>query len=205
MLYLTGNNLKEIRMTIRGGYLAYINLKFIYYFPDIAVRIDHDGNLDIMVAVTDSQLCCVFAVHVKCLSMQNDFICYGILNYFSAKVTLYCFSVLSLSLSLIVSIKQAFNILSRDKKIQNKKYYSVLLMNQSLNNNLGALYLVSIFSMDIIQIELLVLKTSILCALLNVVLYVSLESIIIFKSRVSLLIALKIRFPFRHQCPWLTL
>ena len=203
VLYLTGNNLKEITMTIRDSHLAYINLQFINYSPDIAVRIDHNVNLDIMVAVTDSQLCCVFSVHVKCLSNQNDFICYGILNYLSAKATFYCLSVLSMFLSLIVSIKQAFNILSRDKKSQNKKYYSVLLMNQSLNNILSSLYLVSIFSMDIIKIELFVFKTSISCALLNAVLYVSLESIIIFKSSVSLLIALKIRFPFRHQCPWL--
>ena len=203
VLYLTGNDFKEITMIIRDAHLDYINLQFLDYFPEIAVRIDHDGNLDLVVAVTDSQLCCLFSVHVKCLSNQNDVVCYGILNDLNAKVSFYCLSLLSLFFSLSVSIKQAFKLLSRDKASQNKKSYSVLLMNQSINNILSSLYLMTILTMDIIKIKLLFLKASIACVFLNFILYNSLETIIIFKSSLSLLIALKIRFPFRHQCPWL--
>ena len=203
VLCLTGNNFKEIRMTIADGHLVFINLQFIYYYPEIAFRIDHDRYFDILVAVTDSQLCCLFSDHVKCLSNQDDVICYGILNYISTKVAFYCLSLFSMFVSLCLPIEQALKIISRDKKSKNKNYNSILLMNQSVSNILGSLYLITLFAMDIIKIQLLFFKISIACVLLNAILYISLESIIIFKSSLSLLIALKIRFPFRHQCTWL--
>ena len=205
VLCLIGNNLNEIAIIIDKGRLALIDLQFISYHPKIAAQIEYDYNLNInlVVKVTDFQLCCMFSDNVKCFSKQYHMTCYGIFATLRTKISFYLLSSLSLCISLIMLIKQAMQTLSKNSKYQVKIHHSIMLMNQSVGYILCSLYLVSLFTMDIFKVKLLLFKTSISCIILNAVLYISLEGIIIFKSSLSFMIALKIMFPFRYQCTWL--
>ena len=78
----------------------------------------------------------------------------------------------------------------------------MLFMNQLMGNLLNSMYLATLSAVDIGKVNVLLFKTSILCITLNAVTYISLETIIVFKSILCQLILLKIMFPFKHQCRW---
>ena len=203
VLYLKGNNILDIEMRIEYGYLTLIDLQLIYYKPELAVGIDHASDVDLVVKVTDSQLCCMLSDDIKCLSTKYDITCYGILQTLSSKAIFYSLSLLSMFVTLGIFLKQALQTFSMDKKSTNERHYCLLLMNQSICNSQSSVYLMAIFAMDLFNVKLIFLKTSILCIMLNAIVYISLEALIVFKSSLSFVIALKIMFPFRHQCTWL--
>ena len=201
ILFLLGNNFKEIKMKV-DNYLSFIDLQFIYYIPELTLQIDHDVDFDLVIKTTDSQLCCMFSKHTKCLSSENHISCYAILRTFSKKMVLYCLSFFSLCVSSILLFKQTVQLTSIVNMGENKKHYSIMLMNQFINIILISLYLTSLSVLDIVKINLLYFKISVSCNMLNAVLYISMQTLTVFRSSLAGLITLKIMYPFKHQCTW---
>ena len=201
LLFLFGNNLKDITIKIADN-LAFIDLQFIYYIPDLTFQIDHDVDFHLVIKVTDSQLCCMLSKHTECLSSETYLVCYGILQTFSTKLALYCLSFFSLCISLILMLKQTVQLKLSVKIGANKKHYSIMLMNQLINILIISLYLASLSVFDIAKVNLLYFKSSRSCIILNACLFISVQTITLFRSSLTGLITLKIMYPFRHQCTW---
>ena len=203
VLYLTENNLIDIEMTLNMSQLTLIDLQLIYYTADLAIRIDHSAQVDLVVRVTDTQLCCMLHDYTKCLSIQTYTQCYGLLEKLFTRVLFYCLSTLSLCFSASVALQKILQIMSSNAISKNKKQYSVLLMNQLIANTFSSLYLVALCVVDITHKNQLLFKTSMPCIMLNAILYISIEAVIVFKSGLMTLIVIKIVFPYQHQCTWL--
>ena len=201
LLFLFWNNFKDITIKIADN-LAFIDLQFIYYIPDLTFQIDHDVDFHLVIKVTDSQLCCMLSKHTECLSSETYVVCYGILQTFSTKFVLYCLSFFSLCISLILMLKQTVQLRLSVKIGANKKHYSIMLMNQLINIILFSLYLASLTVFDIAKVNLLYFKSSRSCIILNACLFISAQTITLFRSSLTGLITLKIMYPFRHQCTW---
>ena len=201
ILFLFGNNFKDIKMKI-AHYLTFIDLQFIYFIPELTLQIDHDVDFHLVIKVTDSQLCCMLSKHTECLSSETYVACYGILQTLGTKVAFYCLSFFSLCISLILLSKQTVQLRSSVKIGENKKHFSIMLMNELINIMLMSLYLTSLSVFDIATVNLLYFKSSISCIILNVCLFISVQTLTLFRSSVTGLIALKIMYPFRHQCTW---
>ena len=200
-LYLIGNNLKQIGITSDKNHLALIDLQLISYHPSLVVRIDHNSNMDTVVKVTDSQLCCMFSNQVKCLSETQYMKCYGLIDIFEIKMLFYCPSLLSFCLSIFALLKQVIQFTSKDKRNASNHYF-LILVNMLSDCILISLYLTALTVIDMININVLNLKTSAFCITLNGILYISSETLIVFKSIMIALIMIKIKLPFKHQCTW---
>ena len=203
VLYLTGNNLIDIEMTLIISQLTLIDLQHIYYTANLAIRIDHSAQVDLVVRVTDTQLCCLLQDYTKCLSIKTYTQCYGLLDTLYTRVVFYCLSTLSLCLSASVTLQKILKIMSSNDITKNKKQYLVMLINQLIANTFISLYLVALCVVDIIRKNSLLFKTSIPCIILNAILYISIEAVIVLKSGLMILIVMKLLFPFQHQCVWL--
>ena len=203
VLYLTGNNLIDIKMILNISQLTLIDLQYIYYTANLAIRIDHSAQVDLVVRVTDTQLCCMLQDYTKCSSIQTNTQCHGLLDTLYTRVVFYCLSTLSLCLSASVALQKILQNMLSNAISKNKKQYLVLLMNQLIANLFSSLYLVALCVVDIFRKNSLVFKTSIPCIILNAILYISIETLIVFKSGLVALIMMKILFPFQHQCAWL--
>ena len=203
VLYLTGNNLIDIEMTLSMSQLTLIDLQFIYYTADLAIRIDHSAQVDLVVRVTDTLLCCMLQEYTKCSSIQTDTQCYGILDKLYTRVVFYCLSTLSLCFSVSVTLQKTLQIMSSNNITKNRKQYFVVLMNQLIAYTFSSLYLAALCVEDITRKNSLLFKTSIPCIMLNAILYISIEAVIVFKSGLITLIVIKILFPYQHQCTWL--
>ena len=201
ILYLMGNNLKEIGITNGYVYLALIDLQFISYHPTLSIKIDHNMNIDIVVKVTDSQFCCIFINHIRCLSEQKRITCYGLLERFITKFVFYCLSSLALCFSIAAVVKQAINITSNNTT-QKSCHYFLILINQLIGSILTSLYLVILAAVDITKANVLLFKTSVFCSILHGIIFISFETVIVFKWIMIWIIMLKIMFPFKHQCIW---
>ena len=46
-------------MTLKMCQLTLVDLRLIYYNADLAIQIDHSAQIDLIVRVTDTQLCCM--------------------------------------------------------------------------------------------------------------------------------------------------
>ena len=201
ILILFGNHFKDIKIKV-ANILSFIDLQFIYYIPDLTLQIDHAVDFHVVIKVTDSQLCCILSKHTECLSSETYVVCYGILETFSTKFAFYCLSFFSLCISSILLLKQTVQLRSSVKIGANKKHYSIMLMNQLINIMLISLYLALLSVFDIAKVNLLDFKGSITCIILNVCLFISVQTITLFRSGLTGLITLKIMYPFRHQCIW---
>ena len=76
-------------------------------------------------------------------------------------------------------------------------------MNQSLSTKICSVYLVGISISDILKVNVMMFRKGNICILFNALLYTSLECTMIFKTLLSVIMSLKITFPFSHQCRWL--
>ena len=203
VILLHGNKIKYFFMKVDNPYLTLIDLQLIYYVPDLVVSIYHGVPFDLGVKVSDSQLCCMLQDHIKCLSTEKNMQCHGILDKLSTRVAVYTLSLLSLCFSICTITRQVLHLMPSNKRIKTNRHYSMMVLNQSVDYILCSLYLAGLSVIDMVKINLLVFKTSLLCIVLNAIIYISLETIIVFKSSLSGLILLKIMFPFKHQCTWL--
>ena len=202
-IYLRGNKLKQIEMTVNNNHLELIDLQFVYYSPDLVINIYQGIQFDLLVKVSDSKLCCMFSNDIKCVSKEKYIICNGLFDTISTKVVFYIVSLLSLFISIITLSKQALQIIPNRRRQKLNQLNSIMLLNQSIVYILSSVYLASLAVLDILKIQLLTFNTSIMCNTLNAMIYISLESIIVFKSGLCGLISLKLKFPFNHQCTWL--
>ena len=200
VLFLMGNNLKEIIVTSDEYRLFLINLQFVDYYPNLVILVYPAISHELVIKVSDALFCCIFPENIKCLLTENRIQCYGLLEANISRIIIYCLSFASLLISSVVMCKYAINISSIEKSIRVKKYYLIVLINQLISSILSSLYLTALSFAEITKVNLIYFKNSSICGSLNGIIYISLTSTTIFKACVISFESLTILFPFKHQC-----
>ena len=202
-LALSQNNLEYFTILSKDTFdsLSVVDMRYISYYSNLDITIDHD-SLEII--VSDSLLCCMLSNDMKCTSHEPKTVrCYGLLDGKAQKNVLYAMSILSISLSVLLIVKESLKLLTKKKITKRKKWYLICYTNQLITAFMASVYLVSLSLSDFIEINILVFRNGNVCLFLNALLYMSLECKLIFKIVLTIIISLKIIYPFKHQCVWL--
>ena len=201
VLILMGNPLAEINVVPNYSKLTLVDMKYIQYYTALSVSIYPNMNIDLVVEVTDSKLCCMLPEHTKCVTMNNTMKCNGLIDSHISKIVFYLLSLLSLTMSLVICYAQIINIILQTKTRRYKnKYYLLILINQTVSNILTSLYLATIALSDAINVNVLFFTESFICVFLNAIIFISFETTVIFKTFLFGFKILKIIYPFEHQC-----
>ena len=84
-----------------------------------------------------------------------------------------------------------------------KKQYLTFFINQIVSSILIGLYLLAIWVADANKVNLLLFRQSLICFILNIMLYISFVTLFVFRTCIFGYVALRILYPFKHQCIWL--
>ena len=203
-LLLMGNPLQEINVIPNSNSkLALIDLKLINHFLELTVVLFPNMYVELQVEVSDSLLCCMFHQEVNCLSSESKVKCYGLIETHVSQICFACLSFISLFMSLGIFLRQTISMIEKKTTPKRTKQYLILCMCQIVSHILIVLYLVAIWVADTIKVNLLLFRHSFICLILNAILYISLVTLIAFRTCILGFVALKIVYPFKHQCTWL--
>ena len=203
VLYLRGNSLKEIDLgLIYPSKLVLLDLQNISYYYGLSILIDPSMSQKLIIKVSDHLLCCNIPTDIDCVTTETHIQCNGLLETYPAKISFYCLSLLCVSMTTIVFIKQSFRMYSGTHLGQNSPHL-LIMMSQSVSSMSSALYMTTISITDAIDVNYLIFTQGILCVFLHAILFISLETTIVFKTWLVGFVSLKIIYPFKHQCTWL--
>ena len=200
ILKIGNNPLNEIAFILRNNiHLRKIDLSHVKYSYKINVYIDTSNSKLIEVIVTDPTLCCMFKSRCKIQSGVKVYMCYQLIETQPAKWSFYILA----TIPFIMCNTQLFMIFLRYAS-QNKhvKYYNFTKINQSLTDLFLSLYFISLIFGDTLNINVVFWRNSVLCHTINVLFYVTILNSLVFKAFSAIMPALKIKFPFSHQCRW---
>ena len=205
LLSLKGNpiNLITLALLQDSSALLLIDIQYIYDYNELGITLDAHLYKQVEVKVSDSMICCILSTNINCKSTGKSKLCYGLLKIKIYKFSFYILSILALLISVGLSLKQAGDVKGVKFLNRKKKYFFIILLNQSTSVIIASLYLVGLICADVASVNVFFWRRSNLCIVLNVLLYISLASNIIFKSCLVIIVALQIIYPFKHQCMWL--
>ena len=196
VFYINGNPLKLINIINAMQNLMSLHLKDVYYNYLIVINIP----VGCEVIVSDSTLCCILHSNTHCISENGYRACFGLFENLYSK---YIFYILTL-ISIVVFIIQLVKI-AHDKpwvKSQ-KKNYIITKFNYVIADLFIALYFTALLVADILNVNVILWRQKPLCIFLKIVISVALHCSIIFKTIIIIIVALKLRYPFRHQLRFL--
>ena len=183
--------------------LLLIDIQYIRDYSDLSVDIPINMYRQIEVKVSEYIICCILSENIKCTSQTNKYICFGLFEKNILKICFYCISILSICMAVCQLAKQIVHFpLAVKSKNSEKKYYFLVLFNHSSAVILNTLYIVGLMIANIINVNRFFWRKSLLCMLLNLTLFLSLEAIMLFKVLLAITLACKIIYPFKHQCIW---
>ena len=202
VLYLKGNTIKELMSVADNSRLALIDIQYIDYYNELSLLIYPNTNVQLVVKVSDSVLCCMFADNIVCLTKNAYVICHGLIETFTSQIIFYCVSLICGFVSTLACLKhvQKITVKHISKKTNN---YIIMVMSQLSSSLCCSVYVILIALADIFKVNLFHFRRSFHCYLLNAILYVTLETTFIFKVSSIGIISLNIVYPFKHQCTWL--
>ena len=207
-LSLRGNPLKEIILNTANHHsiLSLFDLRSIYHYLYLRIVLSSDLHNQVLVVVSELQMCCILPTNIECTSDDNrpTKMCMSLFSNSLSKYYFYSLSMLSLSLSIAVMVRYIL-VDFRSKKVFNnkKKHYLLILLNYSAATVLISLYLSSLVIVDTTQVNVLVWVFSPACFFLQLLLYASVQCVMIFKAFSIALVSLQIIYPFKHQCVFL--
>ena len=200
-LILSKNSMLEISINLDSYIpdLRLIEMKNIRFqlFLQKFIQINTIYNNRAFVFVTDSTMCCIMPHNIRCVSSDRNRQCFGILPAMIWRWLYYFLGLLLFLISTIVFMKHL------GAKKQGSKKYNILIINQNAADLFCSVYISLLMFVDIFKVNIILWRRSISCIILNAFAFVSLEASIILKASCILTMALKIMFPFKHQCQWL--
>ena len=204
VLELRGNPLNEITVTSFKyiDKLALIDIQYIYDYSNFRIQLSLFLSHQLEVKVSDSLICCLLPKHIACSSNAKGVICLGFLKNKLSKISFYTICVLVLFVTFTLVTRQIV-LVSVTRLLGKKKYYIIILLNHSCSVILNCLYIGGILAVNVINVNIYLLRRGFLCMCLNMLLYNSLEVGIISKACLVVMVSLQIIYPYKHQCLWL--
>ena len=196
VLYISNNPIKVIQMHKTMFNVVLIEMKYIYYDGYLLLDISPVCNI----TVSDFTICCILSSHIKCTRVSDSGNCWGLFQNMYMK---YFFYIIIMTCLLITSIMIFKIIYDKPWNTSQKKYYFISKFNYIIADIFGVVYYLALFAVDIRNLNSILWRKSILCILLRTVISITLQISLIFKTLSFIIVALKIRYPFRHQLRWL--
>ena len=205
MLALNGNPLRTIIVNLfeLKSKLLFIDMQYIWDYSDLSVDLPLNMYGQIQVKVSEYIICCILSENVKCMSQTDKHICFGVFENNILKICFYCISIVAICMAVCqLAIQIVHFPLAVRNKNSKKKYYFLVLFNHSSAVILSTLYIVGLMIANIINVNMFFWRKSLLCMILNITLFLSLEAIMTFKAILIITLACQVMYPFKHQCLW---
>ena len=195
VLYISNNPIKSIKMHNTMPKVKFIEMKNVYYDGYISLYLSPRCNI----IVSDFTICCILSSNIKCTSVNGIGNCWGLFQNVYMK---YCFYVI-IMITLLISMTTVFKIIyDKPWKKSKKKHYMITKFNYLTADIFSVVYYLVLFATDVMALNYVSWRKSVLCLLLKTVVSISLQISLIFKTLSFSIVALKIRYPFRHQLTW---
>ena len=205
VLILRGNPLKivSIHHVPRGSMLSLVDLQHVYHYLSLVIIFSKDLNNQIEVKVSDLLMCCILDQNIKCTTNgEYGKICHGLFESVWSKVTFYSFSV-TFFISLLSSTTNIIQIMKRMVTHNRKKYYWIACLNNSISEVFSSLYLFSLLVIDATKVNTLFWTLNPMCLILKLILYISIQTMLIFKTHSLFCVSVQIIYPFKHRIGYL--
>ena len=160
-----------------------------------------DLHNQVHVVMSELLMCCILPNNIECTSDNITYMCRSLFKTSLSKYCFYSLSIIALFLSILVMICYILKAFHSAKLfIGKKKYYFLILLSYSVATILTSLYVSFLVIVDSTQVNVLFWIYSPACFFLHLLLYVSVQCVIIFKSFLIVFVSLQIIYPFKHQC-----
>ena len=153
-----------------------------------------------VVRVTYPFMCCTLKTRCKIITPPTTRSCFQLIKDESLKYTLYFVSTTAVAVSTtrLMVIIYRLTLLNKHTNPHN-----IISINQSLCELLMCIYFISIFMNNALNNNVILWRKSVICRTMSVFLYMTTLNNMLFKSLSVIILSLKIKFPFKHQCRWL--
>ena len=195
VLILNGNPIIHFILQSLSHNIKLIEMKNVLFNPEMSIFIQTNCE----VYVTHSIICCILPVNVKCTSEQTKQLCLGLLNNLSGYIV-YSIAIL-LFLILVILVWRFKEYLYFIKSA--KKYFYMAIINVKVADTCVILYYLCLAVADILNVRIILWRKSISCVILNMIVFTVLHCSLAFKVISSLVISLKIIYPFKDQRDYL--
>ena len=196
VLYIRHNPLTLIEITNSMISLEYCDLQNVLFNWGMKVI---TNNFKVEIMVTNSMICCFWPKEVKCLYVIQNERCYGLINNSAKKIIFLSIVILATSLNAFVSIRTVYEKMHK-KHI--KSNYITAKLNFMVSSLFAAMSLTVLSVLGMIQINVITWRKSIGCHIINGAMSLSLGTMFVHKIISLFLVAMKIIYPFAHQCLW---
>ena len=195
VLKLSGNPIIHINLQSLSHNIKLIEIKEVPFHPKMAIFIQTKCE----VHVTHSIVCCVLPDNVKCTTEQTKHACLGLLNNMTGYIVYSIAMLLFVILVILVWRLTQYRYFVKSAK----KYYYIAIINVKVADTFLILYYLSLALADIMNVRIIFWTKSTSCAILNVIVSTVLHCSLAFKVISSLVVALKIIYPFKDQHQYL--
>ena len=204
LLVLKGNPIKIVQLhAFQHSSKCLVDMQSIYYKQGLSIQFALVHSKQLVVKVSKSIICCILSININCTSTMKKNNCFGLLTRKIDQIMFYCGCIITFLVSLATIIRHTLTFWRLRKNSTKKKiYFFIILLNQTGSYLLSSLYLVGLLVADIANVNLYVWARDQPCVLLNVILYISLESNMIFKTSLVIYVSIQLIYPFKHQCMW---
>ena len=201
-LALKGNPLNYIVINaFQHNVKSLIDMQYVYYRTKINIQFSSAFSKQLEVKVSEALICCVMSKHIKCTSFLKTINCFGIFNIKTEQILAYCITTFSVLAAVVLFTKHIISVwLIRKQLTSKKRYFTILLLNQSGAVVVSSIYALGILVADVTGVNISIWTTSHICLFLNSLLYISLVSNMIYKTTLLIFVSLQIIYPFKHQC-----
>ena len=203
-LGLKGNPLREIILqTFHHSAKSLVDIQYVFYQYNLMMQFPSAVFDKLEVKVTDWRICCILPKLTTCTSSGIKVTCFGLFNMKIEQIFMYCISSISCFVAMISITKHITVFWLSQKKLSSKKrYFTIVLLNQSGATLLSSLYVLGILVADIADVNNILWRKNNICLLLNIILHISLVANMVFKTSLLTFVSLQIIYPFKHQCLW---
>ena len=197
VIYVKHNPIIHIQISKGMDSLEFINLQHVEFQWRMTFRTNY---LKLKTVVTDSMLCCLWPKVIDCIYDGDTTKCYGIMKNMASLIAFTALTILAAATVLSVSIK-TLQMLIMNYKV--RKYHNICILNHVVASTFTTACLVCLSIVGMLNTHLISWRKSTGCHLINGFFSISLGAIFAFKAFSVVIIAMKIIFPFAHQCQWL--
>ena len=195
VLKLNGNPIIYIILQSLSHNIKLLRIENVPFHPDMSLII----HTKCEVHVTNSIVCCILPVNVKCTSEQTKQLCLGLLNNLSGYI-LYSIALLLVVILVILVLRfTQYRYFIKSAK----KYYHIAIINVKVADTFVILYYICLALADIMNVRIILWRKSTSCIFLNIIVFTVLHCSLAFKVISSLVISLKIIYPFKDQHQYL--
>ena len=206
VLILKGNPLARVSLNQapRGSMLSVLDLQHIYDYSSLYIVFTKGLNNQIEVKVSELLMCCILDKHITCtFNGEIGKNCIGLFGSLRPKVAFYSLSIMSLIISIIINTKNVIQIMPLMAVHSSKKYYWIASFNNSIAEMLASLYLFSLLIADSAKVNVFFWTLNPICVILKIIVYISIQTMIIFKTHSIFCVSLNILYPFKHKNKYL--